>query len=135
MLIPKWLRALLGEAAWAAARTKGSYFSALFHRLARRRGVQRAIVAVGHSLLRTIYYILRDKTPYVDLGPDHFDKLDTARIERHHIHRLEQLGYTVSLSPKECGLTTPRTRIFGRTSARHVMWGIRPHFWPEMHAQ
>ncbi len=79
----KWLRALLGEVAWAAARTKGSYFSALFHRLARRRGVQRAIVAVGHSLLRTIYYILRDKTPYVDLGPDHFDKLDTARIERH----------------------------------------------------
>ncbi len=97
----KWLRALLGEVAWAAARTKGSYFAALFHRLARRRGVQRAIVAVGHSLLRTIYYILRDKTPYVDLGPDHFDKLDTARIERHHIHRLEQLGYTVALTPKE----------------------------------
>jgi len=78
-----------------------------WHRLPRRMsqaastGVQRAIVAVGHSLLCTIYYILRDKTPYVDLGPDHFDKLDTARIERHHIHRLEQLGYTVALPPKE----------------------------------
>jgi hypothetical protein len=25
----------------------------------------------------------------------------TTRIERHHVHRLEQLGYTVTLPPKE----------------------------------
>ncbi len=32
---------------------------------------------------------------------DYFDKLDTTRIERHHVRRLEQLGYTVTLTPKE----------------------------------
>jgi transposase len=44
---------------------------------------------------------LRDKKPYTDLGADYFDKLDTARVERHHVRRLEQLGYTVTLTPKD----------------------------------
>ena len=39
--------------------------------------------------------------PYSDLGADYFDQRDRGRIERHHIHRLEQLGYTVTLMPKE----------------------------------
>jgi transposase len=41
-----WLQALLGEVAWAIARTSGNYLSAQFHRLARRRGKQKAVVAV-----------------------------------------------------------------------------------------
>jgi transposase len=48
-----------------------------------------------------IYHMLRDKKPYSDLGADYFEKLDTARIERHHVRRLEQLGYTVRLTPKD----------------------------------
>jgi len=60
-----------------------------------------AIVAVSHSILVIIYHMLRDKKPYSDLGADYFDKLDTARIERHHVRRLEQLGYTVRLTPKD----------------------------------
>jgi len=96
-----WLRAMLGEVAWAAARSKGTYLHALFHRLARRRGSQKAIVAVAHSLLGSVYHILRDRQPYRDLGPDHFDRLNTARIERHHVRRLEQLGYTVTLTPQQ----------------------------------
>jgi transposase len=96
-----WLRGMLGEVAWAAARSKGTYFQALFRRVARRRGPQKALVAVAHSVLRTIYYMLRDRQPYRDLGPDHFDRLDTARLERHHVRRLEQLGYTVTLTPRQ----------------------------------
>ena len=65
----------------------------------RRRGREKAIVAVSHSLLVIIYHVLREKKPYTDLGADYFDKLDTARIERHHVRRLEQLGYTVTLTP------------------------------------
>jgi hypothetical protein len=45
--------------------------------------------------------VLQDKEPYTDLGADYFDKLDIKKVERHHIRRLEQLGYTVSLTPKE----------------------------------
>ncbi len=75
--------------------------SAQFHRIARRRGKHKAILAVAHSVLRLVYYMLRDHQPYSDLGADYFDKLDSARLERHHARRLEMLGYTVTLTPKE----------------------------------
>ncbi len=95
------LRALLGEAAWAAARTKGTYLSAFYHRLARRRGKKKALVALEHKLLVIIYHVLRTKKPYHDLGADYFDQREKTRLERHHLHRLEQLGYSVTLTPKE----------------------------------
>lgn len=94
-----WLRGVLGETAWAAIRTKGSYFRAQYERLARRRGKYKAAMAVAHSLLVVIYHVLRDKRPYVDLGTDFFDRLDKTRIERHYVRRLEQLGYQVDLTP------------------------------------
>jgi transposase len=96
-----WLRAILGEVAWAIARAKGTYVHAQYHRLARRRGRYKAAVAVAHSVLVIIYHVLRTGCPYTDLGPDYFERLDADRIERHHVHRLEQLGYTVTLTPKE----------------------------------
>lgn len=49
-----WLRAIMGEVAWASIRTKASYFSAQYHRLARRRGKEKAAIAVAHSLLVVI---------------------------------------------------------------------------------
>ena len=69
--------------------------------MARRHGKQKAILALAHKVLVIIYHILRTKKPYTDLGADYFDQRDRERIERHHIHRLEQLGYTVTLAPKE----------------------------------
>jgi len=96
-----WLRAVLGEVATAISRSRNNYLSAQFHRIARRRGKHKAILAVAHSVLRLVYYMLRDHQPYSDLGADYFDKLDSARLERHHVRRLERLGYTVTLTPKE----------------------------------
>ena len=94
-----WLRAVLSEVAWANARSKTTYLGAQYRRLARRRGPQKALVAVAHSLIVIIYHRLRDKRPYADLGPDHFDTLDTARLERHHVKRLNALGFGVTLTP------------------------------------
>ena len=94
-----WLRAILGEVAWAIAHTSGNSLSAQFHRLARRRGKQKAVVAVSHSVLVILYHMLRDHQPYTDLGADYFDRLDIERLQRHHVRRLEQLGYTVTLTP------------------------------------
>ena len=96
-----YLRGVLAEVVWAISHTKANYLSAHYHRLARRRGKQKAVVAVAHSVLVILYHVLRDKQPYTDLGADYFDKLDIKKVERHHIRRLEQLGYTVSLTPKE----------------------------------
>ncbi len=95
----RWLKAVLTEVAWANARRKTGYLGAQFRRLARRRGTQRALVAVAHSLLVAIYHMLRNKQPYADLGPDYFDTRDAARQERHHVKRLNALGFSVTLSP------------------------------------
>jgi transposase len=82
-----------------ASRAKGTYFHAQYHRLARRRGKHRAILAVAHSVVVVISHLPRDKRPYSELGPDYFDRLDTARTQQHHVRRLEQLGYTVTRTP------------------------------------
>lgn len=77
------MRATLVEAARSAARTKGSYLSALYHRIAARRGAKRAAVAVGHAILVIIYHMLKDGTAYQDFGADYFEKLnEQATIRR-----------------------------------------------------
>ena len=91
-----WLRAVLGEVAWSLAHTSNTYLAAHYHRLARRCGKRKAIVAVSHSLLVIIYHMLRDQRPYQDLGADYFDRLDTQRLQRHYVRRLAQLGYAVT---------------------------------------
>jgi transposase len=93
------LKALLCEVAQAIARTSGNYLAALYHRIARRRGKGRATLAVAHAVLVALYHMLRDHVPYSDLGADYFDRLDTERLQRRYVQRLEQLGYTVTLNP------------------------------------
>jgi hypothetical protein len=94
-----YLRAVLGEVAWAISHTKDNYLSAQFHRIARRRGKQKAVVAVSHSVLIILYHMLREDKPYSDLAPDYFEKLEATQLERYHVRRLEQLGFTVTLTP------------------------------------
>jgi transposase len=94
----KYLRALLCELAWAIVHSQNTYLSAQFFRLARRRGKNRAILAVAHSLLVSIYYMLRDHRPYQELGADYFTHLDADQIERRYVRQLEKLGYEVHLS-------------------------------------
>jgi transposase len=94
-----WLRGVLGEVAWAIVHTKDNYLSACYHRWARRIGKNKAILALAHKVLVIIYYMLRDGQAYNDLGADYCDTLDKERIQRHHIRKLQQLGYTVTLTP------------------------------------
>jgi transposase len=93
------LKTILCELAATIARSPGTYRHAFDHRLARRRGKPRALLAVAHSLVVSIYHMLRDQVPYQDLGPDHFDHLHAQRLERHSIRRLEALGFEVRLTP------------------------------------
>jgi len=95
----RWLRAALAEAAQAAARTRGTYLAAQYRRLAARRGKPKAAVAVGHSLLVIAYHLLRDSCMYEELGANYFDERDRKAVERRLVHRLEGLGYHVTLTP------------------------------------
>jgi len=96
-----WLRAALVEAAQAAGRSKRqpSYLTAQFRRLVARRGKKRAVVAVGHSILTVAYHLLKDGTPYRDLGATYFEGLDHERATRRLVGRLEALGHRVTLAP------------------------------------
>ena len=93
----RWLRASLVEAAWGAAHTRDTYLSSQYHRIASRRGRKRAIVAVAHTILVTVYFLLRDGISYDDLGGNYFDERDRQRSIHRAVHRIERLGFKVVL--------------------------------------
>jgi transposase len=94
----KWLKAMLVQCAHAAGHSRKTYLGAQYGRMAARKGKQRAAIAVGHSILEAIYFILRDDVPYKELGPEHFDKLNKDHIIRHYKKRLEAMGLEVQIS-------------------------------------
>jgi len=96
-----WLKTTLVQCAWAASRKKASYLQAQYHRLRGRRGPRKAVCAVAASILTAAYHMLKDGTPYRDLGPDHFDRRAKEVQARRLVRRLADLGYAVELAPLE----------------------------------
>jgi transposase len=96
----RYLARILGEAAVAAGRTD-TFLGERYRRLVRRRGKQKAMVAVGRSMLVIIWHLLSDPDAhYNDLGPDFYDmRINAERRKRNHIHQLEALGYKVTVEP------------------------------------
>ncbi len=92
-----WLKTTLVQGAWAAARKKDGYLRAQFRRLKIRRGPKKAILAVAASMLTAAYYMLRDGVDYRDLGADHFDRRDKAKLAKRLVARLHDLGFNVEL--------------------------------------
>jgi hypothetical protein len=102
--IPKgnvYLKTALVEAANAAARTKGTYLRDKFYRLKARRGYKRAAVAIAHKILVSIYHMFSQQVSYNDLGDFYLDKLNKNHLTRNLVHRLERLGYSVTLTPQQ----------------------------------
>ncbi|WHZ00424.1 IS110 family transposase [Neobacillus sp. YX16] len=93
----KYLRSALTEAAQSVRGSK-NYLGALYRRTAGRKGKKRAAIVVAHAILRIAYYLLTRKEMYVDLGEDYFDKQRQVSIVRHSVRRLENLGYTVTIT-------------------------------------
>jgi transposase len=97
----RWLRATLVQVAWSASHTKHTYLAAHYRRLASRRGKKRALVALAHTRLVIVYHLLKDRANYRELGADYLDRLDTERLTRNLVRRLERLGHKVALQPQE----------------------------------
>lgn len=97
----QWLRSALVQAAWASTRTKDTYLSSQFRRLAVRRGRKRALIAVAHTLLGVIYHVLTRRAEYQDLGGNYLDTLAPERLTQQLVKRLERLGHRVTLTPNE----------------------------------
>jgi transposase len=93
------LRTGLTPIAHAAARTKGTYLSALYQRLATRRGKKRAIMAVAHAIVVSAFHMLSRHEPYRELGANYFDAERRAHLVDHLTRRIQRLGYHVHLEP------------------------------------
>lgn len=93
----KWLKAILVECGHSAGRTKDTYLGSKFGRLCGRTGKKRAAVAVGHDILAGAFFIIRDKVPWQELGPDYLDAVKKKQPIRHHLRRLEDLGVKVDV--------------------------------------
>ena len=93
------LRAKLVQAAWAAVKVKDSYLAACFHRLAGRRGVKRAIMAVAHRILIALYHVLQGQQPFKDLGATYYDERNQAQLIKRTERRFAQLGLKVTVEP------------------------------------
>ena len=93
------LRSLLTQVAWAAKRTKNTYLSALYRRIAARRGKKRATIAVAHAILVSIYHMLSRQQEYHDLGADYFDNRRKESKVDYLTRQLRRLGYQVQLDP------------------------------------
>jgi transposase len=101
--IPKgnvYLKTTLVEAAQSAAKAKGTYLRDKFYRLNARRGYKRACVAIAHKILVAIYHMFSHRVCYNELGDLYLDKLNKHHLTRNLVHRLERLGYTVTLDQK-----------------------------------
>lgn len=93
----QYLRTALVQAAWAATRTKETYLSAQYQRLVKRMGKNKALVAVGHSILVMIYHILTRRQSYQELGGDYFDGRNVEAQKARLIRKLEALGLRVTV--------------------------------------
>ena len=92
-----WLKTTLVQAAWSAARKKDTYLRAQFLRIKSRRGPKKAVLAVAASMLTAAYHMLKHDVDYRDLGADHFDRRDKAKLAKRLIARLHDLGLTVEV--------------------------------------
>ena len=97
-LANRTLRQALVESARGAVRKRDPYLAAQYRRLVKRRGDKKAIVAVAHSILVAIWHMLRQGVDYHELGATHFDQIQTQRLVRHHLRRLEELGLQVTIN-------------------------------------
>jgi transposase len=93
----RWLRTILVEAGLCAIRVKNSALRAQYYRLRGRCGHPKAVMAVAHSLLVSIYHMLKRGEPYKDLGGDYYDRTAKEHVQKSCVRRLERLGYRVTL--------------------------------------
>jgi transposase len=96
-----YLKGTLGTAAFAASNANGTWLQARYRRLASRRGPMRALVAIEHSMLTSIWHMLTTNQPYAELGGDYYARLNPERSKNRIIRQAEALGLTVAFTPIE----------------------------------
>jgi transposase len=95
-----WLTTALVEAAWGAIQVKDCYLRVRYWRIAKRRGKEKAAMAIAHTLLVICWHLLAEGGTYEELGADYLAGKDQPdRRRRHLVAQLQRLGYNVELTP------------------------------------
>ena len=97
----KYVKATLVEAAWAASRTKGTFCKERFERISKRRGGKKALIAVGHSILKAVHYVISTGGRYHELGEQYVPSKIEKKRRDYLRGELQKLGYEVSLIKKK----------------------------------
>jgi len=96
----KWLKQALTEAAWGAARSKGTYLAAHHAQIRGRSGRYKAIGTTRHDIIVAYWHIVRDRVPYRELGADWtVRRYSPERRAQRLIAQLEDLGLVVTTEP------------------------------------
>ena len=93
-----YLKSILVQAAASAINTAGSYYQSKFRRLKQRRGHKRALVAIAHTMLITIYHMIKKGEDYRELGANFVTDYEDGRKKNDLVKQLQKLGYAVSLT-------------------------------------
>jgi transposase len=107
------LKAALGVAALSTARSKDTYYSVRYRRIAGRRPIQTgrnkarrnplpaliALVSIEHKMLTDAWNMLTNGAFYRDPGPDYYAAHQPGKAKTKAIKQLERLGYKVTLEP------------------------------------
>jgi transposase len=88
----KYLRAILVQVAWAASRTKGSYFKEKYNRLALRKSNKKAIIAIARKMLVIIWNILNDNKAYNPTLVHVYDPVKVSRSIAYHQKEIERVS-------------------------------------------
>jgi len=92
----QYIKSITCQCAHSASHTKNTYLSSKFHSIKARRGPQKAAIATARHIMVAVFHIIKNKTPYKELGGDYLLKLRPQNVARSMIRRLKALGYEVT---------------------------------------
>src|SRR5262249_7374083 len=92
-----WLKPVLLQSAWGAARKKNSYLQSQFRCQKARRGAKKAAIGGAASFLTIVYHMLRDGTYSQALAPEYFACRNPAKTAARLANRIRNLGYQVEI--------------------------------------
>lgn len=124
----RYLRRTLVQNAWAAAHMNNGPLQQMFFRVARRRGMQKAAVAVAHRILEIAFHVIAEGTEYRSGGQE-MDEATRQRLAQRLRRRLEKIGFEVALQPRPATERTgprPPTAagpLPGQTCKKCNAWG------------
>lgn len=103
----KILKSTLAQCAKAASKNKNSFFYAQYQRICIRRGKNRATLAVAHSMLISIYHMIKDDVEFNELGADFYNQFNTEKKINSYLKKLKELGWDGTIEPNQTNSSNP----------------------------